>query len=60
MLGSCSFQSGKGVGIREFKIDKVNIPVLKRDLSRIRMGGSARDRLQVTGKRRPPVKTTDG
>eukprot|EP00983_Pelagomonas_calceolata_P021594 676588-Pelagomonas_calceolata.AAC.1 len=34
--GRCSFQSRKGVGIREeFKFNKMNVPVLRKDLSRI-------------------------
>eukprot|EP00983_Pelagomonas_calceolata_P055352 1144116-Pelagomonas_calceolata.AAC.1 len=40
-----SRDSGKGVGIRaESKFDTVNVPVLRRDLSRIKVGGSAWDR----------------
>eukprot|EP00967_Tisochrysis_lutea_P115048 scaffold183922_cov18-Tisochrysis_lutea.AAC.1 len=39
MLGICSFQSGRGVGIRaEFKFYKTNVSVLRRDLCRIRVG----------------------
>eukprot|EP00983_Pelagomonas_calceolata_P053004 1143105-Pelagomonas_calceolata.AAC.1 len=33
MMGSCSFQSGKGVGIREeLKFNKAVVPVLRKDL----------------------------
>eukprot|EP00983_Pelagomonas_calceolata_P097863 1158288-Pelagomonas_calceolata.AAC.6 len=46
MLGSCSFQSGKGVGIRaELKFNKVNVPVLRRDLSRIKLVRPVWDRV---------------
>eukprot|EP00983_Pelagomonas_calceolata_P117012 1160375-Pelagomonas_calceolata.AAC.3 len=45
MLGSCSFQIGKGVGIRaEFEFNKMNGPVSRRDFSRIKVGRSAWDR----------------
>eukprot|EP00983_Pelagomonas_calceolata_P037565 1136394-Pelagomonas_calceolata.AAC.10 len=44
MLGRCSFQSGKKVGIRAESIfNKTDVPVLGRDLSRINVSGSAWD-----------------
>eukprot|EP00983_Pelagomonas_calceolata_P018397 575972-Pelagomonas_calceolata.AAC.1 len=45
MLGRCSFQSGKGVGIRAgFKSNKMDVPILGRYLSRIKLGRPAWDR----------------
>eukprot|EP00983_Pelagomonas_calceolata_P063365 1147689-Pelagomonas_calceolata.AAC.5 len=45
MFSSCSIQSEKGVGIRaEFKFDKANVPVFRRDLSRIKASRSAWER----------------
>eukprot|EP00983_Pelagomonas_calceolata_P045512 1139770-Pelagomonas_calceolata.AAC.1 len=45
MLGSGSFQSGKRVGIRaDFIFNKMNVPVLRRDLSRTKVGRWAWDR----------------
>eukprot|EP00983_Pelagomonas_calceolata_P050038 1141775-Pelagomonas_calceolata.AAC.2 len=45
ILGSCGFWSGKGLGTRaEFKVDKVNVPVLRRDLSRIKVSALAWER----------------
>eukprot|EP00983_Pelagomonas_calceolata_P065424 1148579-Pelagomonas_calceolata.AAC.11 len=39
-----NFQSGKGLGIRaEFDSNKVNVPVFRRNLSRIKVSRSARD-----------------
>eukprot|EP00983_Pelagomonas_calceolata_P070451 1150789-Pelagomonas_calceolata.AAC.2 len=47
MLGSCSFESGEGVGIRaELKSNKIDIPVLRRDLNRIELGRMAWNRAQ--------------
>eukprot|EP00983_Pelagomonas_calceolata_P050385 1141950-Pelagomonas_calceolata.AAC.5 len=42
---SCSFQSVKRVGIRaEFKFNKMNVPILEKDLSRIKVVRLAWDR----------------
>eukprot|EP00983_Pelagomonas_calceolata_P086627 1156795-Pelagomonas_calceolata.AAC.1 len=44
MLGSCNFQSGERAGIRaEFKFNKMNVPVLRKDPSRINVGSSSWD-----------------
>eukprot|EP00983_Pelagomonas_calceolata_P116712 1160339-Pelagomonas_calceolata.AAC.8 len=46
MLGSGSFQSGKGVSIRaESKFNKMNVPVMRKDFSRINVCRSTWDRL---------------
>eukprot|EP00983_Pelagomonas_calceolata_P013160 420444-Pelagomonas_calceolata.AAC.1 len=45
MLGSCSFQRNRGIRVwTEFQLNKVDIPVLRRDLGRIMVGLSAWDR----------------
>eukprot|EP00983_Pelagomonas_calceolata_P047310 1140571-Pelagomonas_calceolata.AAC.1 len=45
LLFLCSVQGGKGIGIREdFESNKVNVPVLRRDLSRIKVRRPAWDR----------------
>eukprot|EP00983_Pelagomonas_calceolata_P042862 1138686-Pelagomonas_calceolata.AAC.2 len=45
VISFCSFQSGKRFGISaEFEFSKINIPVLRRDLSRMKVGRSAWDR----------------
>eukprot|EP00983_Pelagomonas_calceolata_P023503 740009-Pelagomonas_calceolata.AAC.1 len=45
MLGSYSFQSGEGVGMRAgYNFNKMNVPVLGRDLGRIQVGKPAWDR----------------
>eukprot|EP00983_Pelagomonas_calceolata_P064823 1148302-Pelagomonas_calceolata.AAC.2 len=47
MLGRCNFQSRKKVGIRaECKLNKTDVPVLGRVLSRIKLGRPAWDRAQ--------------
>eukprot|EP00983_Pelagomonas_calceolata_P083583 1156190-Pelagomonas_calceolata.AAC.1 len=38
LLGCCSFQSEIGVGVKaEFEFNKVNVPVSKRDFSRVKV-----------------------
>eukprot|EP00983_Pelagomonas_calceolata_P056413 1144581-Pelagomonas_calceolata.AAC.13 len=52
MLGIFSFQGEnfKGVSIRaEFKFNKMNIPLLRRNLGSIKVGGSAWDRAHKDG-----------
>eukprot|EP00983_Pelagomonas_calceolata_P101159 1158662-Pelagomonas_calceolata.AAC.10 len=45
VLGNCSFQSGKGVGIRaEFNSNKTNVSVERSDLSWIKVGRTSWDR----------------
>eukprot|EP00983_Pelagomonas_calceolata_P127723 1161439-Pelagomonas_calceolata.AAC.2 len=44
MLGRCSIQSGKGFDIRtELELNKVNVPVSRRDRGGIEVGRSAWD-----------------
>eukprot|EP00983_Pelagomonas_calceolata_P016838 530116-Pelagomonas_calceolata.AAC.1 len=46
MQASGSFQSGKGVGIRAvIKLYKINVPVLRRDLIRIKLNRPAWDKV---------------